>query len=107
MESPAGEKPKVDTGELRRLEDKLVQARDELKSVKKNRDKNSKQGNQEARSRFDKLTVETENGKTQEFGIGAYPSVGRGGKGTKPGARTNFIRVVPPPIVPVNWDEIG
>ncbi len=58
-------------------------------------------------SRFDKLTVETENGKTQEFGTGAYPTVTRGGKGTKPGARTNFVRVVPAPITLVNWDEIG
>ena len=58
-------------------------------------------------SRFDKLTVETENGKTQEFGTGAYPIVSRGGKGTKPGARTNFVRVVPQPITLVNWDEIG
>ena len=58
-------------------------------------------------SRFDKLTVETENGKTQEFGTGAYPIVTRGGKGTKPGARTNFVRVVPAPITLVNWDEIG
>ena len=58
-------------------------------------------------SRFDKLVVETENGKTQEFGIGAYPPVGRGGKGTKPGARTNFVRVVPPPITVVNWDEVA
>ena len=57
-------------------------------------------------SRFDKLTVETENGKTQEFGTGAYPIVGRGGIGTKPGARTNFVRVVPPVIALVNWDEI-
>ena len=57
-------------------------------------------------SRFDKLTVETENGKTQEFGTGAYPVVTRGGKGTKPGARTNFVRVVPQPITLVNWDEI-
>ena len=58
-------------------------------------------------SRFDKLTVETENGKTQEFGTGAYPIVARGGKGTKPGARTNFVRVVPPVIALVNWDEIA
>ncbi len=58
-------------------------------------------------SRFDKLTVETENGKTQEFGTGAYPPVGRGGKGTKPGARTNFVRVVSPPIALVNWDEVA
>ncbi len=57
-------------------------------------------------SRFDKLSVETENGKTQEFGTGAYPIVGRGGKGTKPGARTNFVRVVPQPITLVNWDEV-
>ncbi len=57
-------------------------------------------------SRFDKLTVETENGKTQEFGTGAYPIVTRGGKGTKPGARTNFVRVVPQPITLVNWDDV-
>jgi DNA gyrase subunit A len=58
------------------------------------------------RGRFEKLVVETENGKMQEFGITAYPTVTRGGKGEKPGARTNFERVVPPEIQLVNWDEV-
>jgi len=57
-------------------------------------------------SRFDKLVVETENGKQQEFGRVAHPPVGRGGKGEKPGARTKFSRVVPSPIELVNWDEV-
>jgi DNA gyrase subunit A len=56
--------------------------------------------------RFEKLVVETESGKTQDFGITAYPPVGRGGKGEKPGARTKFERVVPPEITLVNWDEV-
>jgi DNA gyrase subunit A len=56
--------------------------------------------------RFEKLVVGTESGKTQDFGIGAYPPVGRGGKGEKPGARTKFERVVPPEIQLVNWDEV-
>lgn len=57
-------------------------------------------------SRFDKMTVETESGKTQEFGRVATKLQDRGGKGDKPGARTNFTRVVPPPIELVNWDEV-
>ncbi len=56
--------------------------------------------------RFDKLVVETETGKTQEFGPGAIKSQNRGGKGEKPGSRTNFARVVPLPIELANWDEV-
>jgi DNA gyrase subunit A len=56
--------------------------------------------------RFDKLVVETESGKTQDFGPGAIKSQNRGGKGEKPGSRTNFARVVPPPIELANWDEV-
>jgi DNA gyrase subunit A len=56
--------------------------------------------------RFDKLQVETENGKVQEFGPGAIKSQNRGGKGEKPGVRTKFARVLPPPIELVNWDEV-
>ncbi len=56
--------------------------------------------------RFDKLQVETESGKVQEFGPGAIKSQNRGGKGEKPGARTNFTRVLLPPIELVNWDEV-
>ncbi len=56
--------------------------------------------------RFDKLTVETESGKTQEFGRVAIPKVARGGKGEKPGLRTKFTRVLPPTIELANWDEV-
>ena len=53
-----------------------------------------------------KVVVETESGKPQEFGPLAMKSQKRGGKGTKPGQRTKFARVVPPPIELVNWDEV-
>ncbi|MBN9520184.1 DNA topoisomerase 4 subunit A [bacterium] len=56
--------------------------------------------------RFDKLQVETDSGKVQEFGPGAIKPQNRGGKGEKPGARTTFARVLPPPIELVNWDEV-
>ncbi|HYH66452.1 MAG TPA: DNA gyrase subunit A, partial [Urbifossiella sp.] len=56
--------------------------------------------------RFDKLQLETEAGKVQEFGPGAIKIQNRGGKGEKPGVRTKFVRVLPPPIELVNWDEI-
>lgn len=56
--------------------------------------------------RFTKLVVETESGKTQDFGPGAIKVQDRGGKGSKPGARTNFARLIPPPIELVNWDEV-
>ena len=56
--------------------------------------------------RFDKLTVETEAGKPQEFGPGAVKVQDRGGKGNKPGVRTKFARVVPPPIELADWDAV-
>ncbi len=56
--------------------------------------------------RFDKLVVETENGKTQDFGPGAIKSRKRGAKGEKPGARTKFTRVVPPTIELADWDAV-
>jgi len=56
--------------------------------------------------RFTKLVVETESGKTQDFGPGAVKIQDRGGKGAKPGVRTNFARLIPPPIELVNWDEV-
>jgi DNA gyrase subunit A len=56
--------------------------------------------------RFDKLVVDTEAGRTQEFGPGAIKSQNRGGKGDKPGARTKFVRVVPPPIELADWEAI-
>jgi DNA gyrase subunit A len=56
--------------------------------------------------RFEKMVVETDSGKTIDFGITAYPPVARGGRGTRPFPRTKFERVVPPVIPLVNWDEL-
>jgi DNA gyrase subunit A len=56
--------------------------------------------------RFDKLVVETESGKTQDFGPGAIKCQKRGGMGSKPGARTKFTAVLPSEIQLVNWDEV-
>lgn len=56
--------------------------------------------------RFDKLTLETSGGKTMEFGRNKYEPTSRGGKGFEAVKRTTFVRVVPPPIELVNWDEI-
>ncbi|HEY1190907.1 MAG TPA: hypothetical protein VGE74_24965, partial [Gemmata sp.] len=56
--------------------------------------------------RFDKLVVETENGKTQDFGPGAIKSRKRGAKGEKPGSRTRFARVVPLEIQLADWDAV-
>ncbi|MBY0515213.1 MAG: DNA topoisomerase IV subunit A [Gemmataceae bacterium] len=53
-----------------------------------------------------RLVVETESGKEQDFGPLAIKSQNRGGKGEKPGQRTKFARVVPPAIGLVNWDEV-
>jgi DNA gyrase subunit A len=56
--------------------------------------------------RFDKLVLETESGKQQEFGPGAIKSQKRGGLGARPGLRTRFVSVVPTQIELVNWDEV-
>jgi DNA gyrase subunit A len=56
--------------------------------------------------RFDKLVLETESGKTQEFGRVAIKSRARGGKGDKQGVRTRFVRVVPPPIELTDWEAV-
>jgi len=56
--------------------------------------------------RFDKLVLETENGKTQDFGPGAIKSRARGAKGDRPGQRTRFVRVVSPPIELADWDAV-
>jgi DNA gyrase subunit A len=57
-------------------------------------------------NRLYQLSVETGSGRVQEFGGSSYQLVGRGGKGLKPGERTKFARVIPPPIPLVNWDEV-
>ncbi len=57
-------------------------------------------------SRHDALVVETSGGKQQEYRRGAYPAVNRGGKGYEVVKRAELVRVVPPAIELVNWDEI-
>jgi DNA gyrase subunit A len=56
--------------------------------------------------RFDKMVVETSGGKTLEFGREKYELTSRGGKGFEAVKRTTFVRVVPPPIELVDWDQI-
>ena len=41
-----------------------------------------------------------------EFRRGSYETTGRGGKGFEAVKRTSFVRVVPPPIELVDWDEV-
>jgi DNA gyrase subunit A len=62
--------------------------------------------NDARRYEANRLVVETESGKPQEFGPLAIKSQKRGGKGTKPGVRTKFARVLPPAIELVNWEEV-
>ena len=57
-------------------------------------------------NRHDALTMETAGGKTMEFRRGAYPTTGRGGKGFEAVKRTKFVRVVPPAIELVDWDQV-
>lgn len=56
--------------------------------------------------RFDKFALETSAGKQMEFGHNKYAVTSRGGKGFEAVKRTTFVRVVPPPIELVNWDEV-
>jgi DNA gyrase subunit A len=56
--------------------------------------------------RFDKFVLETSGGKTMEFGPAKYEVTSRGGKGFEAVKRTNFVRVVPPPIELVDWEQV-
>jgi DNA gyrase subunit A len=62
--------------------------------------------NDARRYETNRIVVETESGKEQDFGPLAVKSQNRGGKGDKPGVRTKFVRVIPPPIDLVNWEEV-
>ncbi len=53
----------------------------------------------------DLLQVETTGGKTMEF-TGRHDTTARGGKGWEAVKRTSFVRVVPPALQLVDWDEI-
>jgi DNA gyrase subunit A len=52
------------------------------------------------------LVTETANGKTLEFKGTKYEITGRAGKGFEAVKRTTFLRVVPPPIELVDWDQL-
>jgi DNA gyrase subunit A len=52
------------------------------------------------------LVTVTANGKTLEFRGGKYELTSRAGKGFEAVKRTTFVRVVPPPIELVDWDQI-
>ncbi|HEY1859795.1 MAG TPA: DNA topoisomerase (ATP-hydrolyzing), partial [Gemmataceae bacterium] len=56
--------------------------------------------------RFDKMVLETSGGRTMEFGRNKYDVTSRGGKGFEAVKRANFVRVVPPPIELVDWEQV-
>jgi DNA gyrase subunit A len=57
-------------------------------------------------SRHDALVLETAGGRTQEYRRGAHPPTSRGGKGFEAVKRTTCVRVVPPPIELVDWEQV-
>jgi DNA gyrase subunit A len=57
-------------------------------------------------SRFDALVVETSGGIRKEIRRGAYPATHRGGKGYEIVKRADLVRVVPPPIELVDWEQM-
>src|SRR5262249_39732503 len=56
--------------------------------------------------RFDKMILETSGGRTMEFGRNKYEVTSRGGKGFAAVKRANFVRVLPPPIELVDWEQL-
>jgi DNA gyrase subunit A len=62
-------------------------------------------GGQLVTKSHDTLEVETSGGKMMDF-TGRYEVVSRGGKGFEAVKRSSFARIVPPPIVLVDWDQM-
>jgi DNA gyrase subunit A len=54
----------------------------------------------------DALQVETSGGRVLEFRRGKYDVTSRGGKGFEAVKRSEFVRVIPPPIELVDWDQL-
>jgi DNA gyrase subunit A len=52
------------------------------------------------------LSVEVSNGETRQLTARSYQITSRGGKGHEIVKRLSFVRVVPPPITLVNWEEM-
>jgi len=57
-------------------------------------------------SRFDMMQLETAGGKFMEFRRGKYEVTSRAGKGFEAVKRTTFVRVVPPPIELIDWEQV-
>jgi DNA gyrase subunit A len=57
------------------------------------------------RNQNDALVVETSGGKRMEF-YGSREMASRAGKGIEAVKRTSFVRVVPPPIELVDWEQV-
>ena len=55
--------------------------------------------------RVDRLIAETTRGGTLEFTRTRYEPTSRGGKGFEAIKRGGIVRVLPPPIELVNWEE--
>jgi len=62
-------------------------------------------GGTPVRNQNDAMVVETSGGKQMEF-FGSREMTARGGKGFEAVKRTSFVRVVPPAIELVDWDQI-
>jgi DNA gyrase subunit A len=58
------------------------------------------------RNELNRLVLEMDNGKTDEYTPERIKVTNRGGKGERVRTRVEFVRVIPPPIEIVNWDEI-
>jgi DNA gyrase subunit A len=54
----------------------------------------------------DALQVETSGGRMLEFRRGKYDVTSRGGKGFEAVKRSEFVRVIPPAIELVDWDQL-
>jgi DNA gyrase subunit A len=57
------------------------------------------------RNQNDALVVETSGGKRMEF-FGSREQTSRGGKGLAAVKRTSFVRIIPPPIQLVDWEQV-
>lgn len=55
----------------------------------------------------DFMQVETTGGKTMDFKPSKYEVVSRGGKGFEAVKRSEFSKIIPSPVVLVNWDEVA
>ena len=58
------------------------------------------------RNDLNRIVLEMDNGKPDDYTPEKIKAQARGGKGEKVRTRVDFVRVIPPPIELVNWDEV-